>query len=106
MKVPGDNVVQMPQTQQIDPKYLLMAAAQMHSEGRLVESGSSPESGLMQVAAKGPQGDVRPIPIRSKASLNRALDEAEGDDELRAIRDRLRKRGISTDHIRDFEGLD
>ncbi len=43
MKVPGDNVVAMPQAQQkIDPKYLLMAAAQMHTEGRLPESGLTP----------------------------------------------------------------
>ncbi len=47
MKVPGDNVVQMPQAApQIDQKYLLMAAAQMHSEGRLVESGSDPMGNL------------------------------------------------------------
>ncbi len=38
MKVPSDNVVQMQQPQaQIEPKYLMMAAALMHQEGRLFE---------------------------------------------------------------------
>lgn len=31
----------------LDPKYLLMAAAQMHSEGRLIKKGSKP-SGTQQ----------------------------------------------------------
>src|ERR1019366_7901654 len=45
---------------------------------------------------KGPQGTVKAMPIRSKASLNKALNHAEGDDDLNAIQKRMEKRGYDT----------
>ena len=44
MKVPVDNVVQLPRpAPQVDPVFLQMAAAMMHSEGRLFEPKPKPK---------------------------------------------------------------
>ncbi len=42
----------------------------------------------------GPKGTVRALPIRSSASLNRAIREADSDEELASIRKRLEGRGM------------
>lgn len=78
-----------------DPQWAMMAAAMMHENGRLVQ----PE--IQQVADTDNPG----MPVRSMKSLQKAIDAAEGDDDLWAIRKKLEKRGISIESIPQLHGL-
>ena len=77
--VPGtpDNVVNLLHPSlRSTPMDALMAAAVMHQQGKF------------QVAAN-------VLPIRGQKSLQRAIEEAEGDEDLKSIAGRLQKRGYA-----------
>lgn len=74
---------------------MLMALAEMHKQGAFdVAANDSPTD----------QPIARALSIRSQASLNRAINNADSDEELQSIKDRLEKRGYDTSHPA-FQGL-